>query len=268
MTNRLLSLKEIQNIEFSILKKFHEYCERENLKYSLAYGTMIGVVRHQGFIPWDDDIDVMMPRDDYEKLLSAFKNSTPIDGCELLCADNRKEYFYPFAKICDASTVARMEDNHTEHGIWMDVFPVDHIPDNYSAAIKLHKKIRFQKNMIIAYTTNFQTRNRNWKIVPKYLYAAMARFIGIEKIVKCIEVEAIKYNDKNTNSLSVLTWQSSLAGKMSVEDFSSLEKMSFCNEEFYVIKNYDTYLRGIYGDYMKMPPENKRAIHHLSAYYK
>lgn len=263
-----LSLIEIQEIEFSILKKFHDYCRDKNLKYSLAYGTLIGAVRHQRFIPWDDDIDVMMPRNDYEKLIEAFKNGNGIHGYEILCKDNSSNYYYPFIKICDVNTIAKMEDNQTIHGIWMDVFPVDYIPDNEVETKRLHKKIRFYKNLIIAYTTDFNSKDKNWKFVPKYFYAMFARIKGIDKIIDLIEKESIKYNEEKTNSLSVLTWQSSLAGRMSVDDFVNLKKIKFCDNEFFIIDHYDAYLRGIYGDYMKIPKENKRKIHHLEAYLK
>ncbi|MCH5203692.1 MAG: LicD family protein [Oscillospiraceae bacterium] len=263
-----LSPQEIKNIEFELLKKFISFCDKYDLHYALTYGTLLGAVRHEGFIPWDDDIDVMMPREDYQKLIKACFEKCPIEGCELLGRDNTEGYFYPFLKLCDTNTIAKMDDNHTVHGIWIDIFPVDRVPDDEKKARKLHKHIRFCKNMVISYTTNFKAKHKNWKMIPKFFYKALAKMIGINKLVDHIENESQKFADADTHRVAIVNWQSSVGGNMDEKDFRAPEKVMFNGVEMNAPRNYDGYLRSIYGDYMSMPPKSKRAAHNVDAYYK
>ena len=99
-----LSLKEIQSIEFDILVDFKKYCEEHNLSFFLSNGTLLGAVKYQGFIPWDDDIDVILPREDYERFISEFVS----DGKrELLCTQRNSQFVFPFAKHYDTATVVQ-----------------------------------------------------------------------------------------------------------------------------------------------------------------
>lgn len=261
-----LILDEVKNIEFSILKKFITFCGENHLRYALTYGTLLGAVRHQGFIPWDDDIDVMMPREDYNSFIEAFEHRSPIEGCELLSRQKTKGYFYPFAKLCDTSTVAKMEDNHTEHGIWLDVFPVDHVPDDEKKARKFHRHIRFYKNMIISYTTDFSTKHRNWKLIPKFFLAMISRIIGVDRIASYIEKESRQFNNEGTRKIAIVSWQSAEGGNMGLDEITRPAKVMFNGLEMNAPADYDAYLRSIYGEYMQLPSENKRTTHHVIAY--
>lgn len=265
MSEKMLSLKEIQSIEYSILLKFHEFCEVHQLNYMLTYGTLLGAVRHKGFIPWDDDIDVMMPREDYEKFIHCF-NEYGIEDMELL-GPEMPYYYYPFIKVCDQRTVAKMDDNKTEHGIWMDIFPVDNVPKVPSESVRMHKKIRFLKNVIIASTTDFSTSHKNWKLLAKMLYSIYGNILGKKNVTyKLIEL-ATKYQQKDTTKMSAAIWQSSTGGDLDTVDVRNRQKLLFEDKEFYVPNHYDKYLTSIYGDYMKLPPENRRATHYLKAFY-
>lgn len=267
MSEQYLDSKEIQEIEFKILKMFDMLCKKYNLYYSLAYGTIIGAIRHKGFIPWDDDVDVMMPRSDYDKLIEIVKNEK--DGISknyVLLHDGLEGYFYPFYKICDARTIAKAEDNVTKHGIWIDVFPVDSIFDDEKKTKNLHKQFRFMKNTVLSYTTDFSAKHKNWKFIPKFFLSVVAHIWGIDNLVATIERQA--KIERSKNRVSVLTWQSSLEGNMNKEDFYNSILVDFGDSKFPVISSYDSYLKGIYGEYMKIPPENQRKTHMLKAYYK
>lgn len=267
MEKHYLSSKEIQDIEFDILTMFDRLCKKHGLCYSLAYGTLIGAVRHHGFIPWDDDVDVMMPRKDYDKLISIMKSEkNGIAKNYVLLHDGLKDYFYPFYKVCDARTVAKAEDNITKHGIWIDVFPVDSIFDDDEKNKKLHKKFRFMKNTVLSYTTDFSAKHKNWKFIPKFVLSIVAKIWGIDRLVAKINSEAKKIRSKNR--VAVLTWQSSTAGNINMNDFLKPVYVDFEGAKLPVIRSYDSYLKGIYGEYMVMPPENKRKTHMLKAYYK
>jgi len=127
---RILTLSEIQTRSLAILQIVHNFCEKHGIKYSLAYGTLIGAVRHQGFIPWDDDIDIIMPRPDYERFVSMFN----APGLGLLCEKDRK-YYLNYCRVFDkvrtgCKTRLPVGKNDTG-GVWIDVFPADGVSDDF-----------------------------------------------------------------------------------------------------------------------------------------
>ena len=113
-----ISRQEGKEIQLRLLREFASICDKHGLNYYLAYGTMLGAVRHKGFIPWDDDIEVYMDRPEYEKLICLLRDpaAPKPDWMEVLDLHTSR-YFYPFAKVTDNRTIARMENNKTEHGI-------------------------------------------------------------------------------------------------------------------------------------------------------
>lgn len=237
MKEHYLSPKEIQDIEFDILKAFDRLCKKYNLYYSLTYGTMIGAIRHGGFIPWDDDVDVMMPRNDYDKLIDIVRHDEEIRKNYVLLHDGQKGYYYPFYKLCDVRTVAKADDNITRHGLWIDIFPVDSVYEDEQRTKKLHKQFRLMKNTVLSYTTDFRAKHKNWKFIPKFFLSVVAHIYGIDRLVAKIEKKARV--ERSKNKVSVLTWQSSTAGNMEKDDFYNSVLMSFEGTQLPVIKKYD-----------------------------
>lgn len=123
---RPIELDELKRIELDILLAFHEYCEKKGYSYVLYYGTLLGAVRHQGFIPWDDDIDVVMPRDDYEAFFKTFPADNPFENIKLISYRD-KSSIYPFFKLIDARTEVSEDFVNPcyKTGVWIDIFPVD-----------------------------------------------------------------------------------------------------------------------------------------------
>ena len=134
MDKKVLSLEEKKKASLDTLLFFHDYCEKNGLRYTLAYGTLIGAVRHKGFIPWDDDIDIQMPRPDYEKLLSGFVDT---DEFKVISCENDKIYMFPYAKVLNRKT-ARLDGdgNQDSIGLGIDLFPLDGVPDDQIKAEK------------------------------------------------------------------------------------------------------------------------------------
>lgn len=136
-----MTLKEMQNFELDILKDFHEFCVSNNIRYSLDGGTLIGAIRHKGFIPWDDDIDVVLPRPDYEKLCSLYQS----EKYRLKCFQNDKNCYLGFARIYDFKYTTFdtrypwCKDKNV--GLWIDIFPADGAPDNEDELQKLYGKV-------------------------------------------------------------------------------------------------------------------------------
>lgn len=264
-----LESDRIKKIELEMLIKLASYLDSHNLYYVLNYGTLLGAIRHKGFIPWDDDIDIMMPREDYRKLLELYKNGNVIEGCELLFSQDDNEYYYPFAKLCDTKTIAKMEDNVTQHGIWIDIFPVDKVPESRKDSLKLHRKIRFLLRVIIAMTTDFKHIKPNIKVPVKFLFSIYGNIVGKKKITNILERNATKFCNTNSRYVCPIVAQSnSLDGEMIEADFLIPIKVEFEGYKFNAPSNYDAYLKNIYGDYMKLPPENKRRTHGVIAYVR
>ena len=142
MENKLV-FEEIREIQNQILKKFDQYCTIKGYQYCLWAGTLLGAIRHKGHIPWDDDVDIAMPRSDYERLLSDFKNN-PIDGVRLVSFKSCKNYYYPFAKLSDnCSQMKEKNIKQQDYGVFVDVFPLDTIQQTTSAGKIAIKKCRF-----------------------------------------------------------------------------------------------------------------------------
>ena len=122
---RELSLEEVKKIGFDMLVKFDKICRENGIKYSLAYGTLLGAIRHKGFIPWDDDIDIMMSRNEYEKFLSVWKD----DEYKLLTLQKGSEFWPLFSRITNPLTHL-VPKKICNHGVWLAVIPYDNIPDD------------------------------------------------------------------------------------------------------------------------------------------
>ena len=134
-----LTLQEIKQIELEILKTFHAFCEENHIRYFLSHGTLLGTIRYKGFIPWDDDVDVLVPREDYDRLLSLFKDN---EQYKLLHFEKDEQFLFPYAKLCDMTT--RKIENDMEDGMAvgldMDIFPLDAWDADMEKAKKETKK--------------------------------------------------------------------------------------------------------------------------------
>lgn len=260
-----LSLGEIKQIELDILIKFDAFCKKENLYYTLAGGTLLGAIRHKGFIPWDDDIDVIMSRDDYNRFLKVFTEKN-LSGSLSLLKPGDKEYYYPFAKLCDNKTFVQMENNTSMHGIWVDIFPADDLPKDELVLKKLFKKARFWRAVIISMTTRFSGEKSIKKRIAKSLLMIFANIIGKEKVVQKSSKLSQIYNGTNSEYLGVVVWGYGSGERMNKGKFFSACKVKFENHFFNAPSCWHEYLEGIYGNYMQLPPEEERKAHHLKAW--
>ncbi|WP_238652135.1 LicD family protein [Paenibacillus piscarius] len=258
-----LSIQEIRDIQINILNVFAEYCEKSKLNYFLCGGTLIGAVRHKGYIPWDDDIDVAMLRGDYEKLIESFNGFNSL--YKLYNSNEMGKFPFPFSKISyEASLLKENTDEKNTYniGINIDVFPIDTIPEDGKLQKKILGKISFQRKILNA---KLIKHNRNRSIIKSSILSVgklVFSFKSIPNVVKKINDLAISNYSFNSNKLGIIVWGYGESEIVSNEVFESIVKKEFEGNYYNVPAGYHKWLSSIYGDYMKFPPLEKQVTHH------
>lgn len=264
-----VELKKLQAIEFDIFKEFKRVCEKNNLTYVLNSGTCIGAIRHAGFIPWDDDIDVAMPRKDYEKLVEIAEKELS-DQYFFQNYHSDKKCGLVFGKIRKNNTI--MSENYSYHidmhqGVWIDIFPYDKISDDLNQREKDKKMIYLLKNLYIIKCGYKVPEDKN-TFINRIVYAFakfLLIFVSIDFLIQKLDKELNKYN--NTDAKEVYLYGClSPKNNLPCEMLNDLIEVDFETEKATVFKEYDYYLSRVYGDYMKLPPVEQRgngSVHFL-----
>lgn len=263
---RELSLDESRKIMIDMLEEIDEYCRNNNIQYFLTGGTLLGAIRHNGFIPWDDDIDIALKRNDYEKLINDFKSSS--GNVEILCYKNKKNYIWPAAKVVNNKTV--LIENGIEKakiGIFLDMFPLDYINGDYEFAKSFVRKVLMWKNILTLKYLKISNRRPLYKniiiIVSKLFYLIPDKLI-IKKIDSLSQTYAGQHESKYLCNFSG-AW--GVREIVKSEAFDKSIDHVFENRIFKIPYEYDYILQKIYGNYMELPPEEKRASTHSFKVY-
>lgn len=267
-----LSLVEKQEIMERILAKFASFCEEHGLRYTLVGGTLLGAVRHQGFIPWDDDIDVGMPRPDYERFIELSKSG--FDGLDVLVGDYDRDLTVPFIKIEDRNTRIEHDDIIYEgegDALWIDVMPYDGLGNDRQKAIELMDvSLKYQTYLGRSASVPFKRRKEETGVKGwlRCLFRFGFHLAGHERFKQKL-ISLGKEHDYDSSDY-VACFVSGRYGHGEVLEKSHFDlenRMSFCGHMYRAMACYDEYLSGIYGDYMKLPPEERRVSPHLSHAY-
>lgn len=266
---RLLSQDDIRNVQMDILDDIVAICKEHNLQYYLAFGSLLGAVRHKGYIPWDDDIDICMVRDEYEKFLKIVKNGLGEKYCHLSLIDNKSEgYFYPFAKIVDNRTEVNMERHTNKHGIWVDIFPLDGVTDS-PVMSKFHMTLcAFMRVVVLAMDANFSKMKIGFDWGYKRLLYTLAHIVGMKRVCRIHEWIFKRYKAKDSKYIANLFTNNGTRSMMDKERLLHVAVYPFENREYEGYADYDYYLKRMYGDYMKLPPKDKQITHAFEAYWK
>ena len=237
------------------------FCEARGLVYYLAEGTLLGAVRHHGFIPWDDDVDIMMPREDYEKFLREWGKQS-IDQCVLLHQSTYGKYYLPFAKIVSrAPTGFRSFQRITPecfHGPCIDVFPLDHgVAFNDPGQLKICRQIRRVRNILltkVGYIKNKKKRRKYW---------LRSKLYGFDYLFQ--KLYRLSTSNMDRDSAYFVNFASSYLVDRECfpkDCFGEPVKVQFEDTQLSIPQKADKILTRIYGDYMQLPPEQKRVCRH------
>lgn len=270
---KALKMEDIQKISFEILRVIKAICEKEHLHYALAYGTLIGAVRHKGYIPWDDDVDIMMPRPDFEKLMEYFKshNDQLLPYMPLNRSVN-KDYPYTMTRIIDTRYILDVaNEKPCGMGVFVDIYVLDGAGNTMEEAQKLlHKTKKYPSSIFLS--TRLKLKNGGTKGVVKnilkpffYLYVKiMGRSYFERKLYQIIS----RYYYDEFSYLGCLEWDNLGDSAMAKYDIENPVEVEFNGEKFLAPSNWDYYLTRAYGDYMTPPPVKDRVYHHLYKAYR
>lgn len=263
-----LSLRELQLALLDILVEVDKFCRENRISYSLTYGTLLGAIRHKGFIPWDDDLDIMMPRKDFEHFMALFPQSgsgsrfttlyntdTPDSKCILcygkvedttsVCNELKRKYLYKF-------------------GINIDIFPIDSAPADPAEHYKFARTVSRLRHRLYLSQRPFFPFTFHDPIIPKI----QAHRRSPDEWFHILENYLTQYNGKDT------PYSGPVSGGMGTieiyrnEVFKKYTEVEFEGHSFRAIADWDTFLRQQFGDYMQLPPEDKRKSHAIVAYFK
>mgnify|MGYP004474525941 CR=1 FL=1 len=257
-----IELDEQKKILVEILDYIHKICIKNNINYSLIGGSLIGAIRHQGIIPWDDDIDIILVHDEYMKLIEVLKNQQ--SQYKLLYVDS-KNYLYPFAKLIDTRTVLK-EKKFTDiddYGVYVDIFEYNNFPNNNILGVIHYKKMMFYK--ILMGRCSLIKNDGN---LLKKAVGIFAKQLGIKKIINKYNKVNWQYNKKNCDRY-LSNWPAYGLKKevQNKEWFNKYKIVKFENIEAMITEDYDNVLKTTFGDYMQLPPEEQRVTHHDTDVY-
>lgn len=264
-----ISLEEIRRIQLDITEALHEFCTVNEIKYSLACGSLLGAIRHNGYIPWDDDMDIYIERKDYNRFIELFPSE--YKGIyKFSCLERDKKWNLPFGKLYDNRTL--LLENSEEWipiGINIDIFPLDLAPDDDEQWKKYNKKRVFLRDFINYKYVKLHKNKSLIKNLAIIFIKIFYFFISKRTHSRIVSWYAQIYNSKNTNRIFENIQGIFQKQPFDKSDFQETILHKFEDREFCVMKDYDHCLKCGFGDYMELPPIEKRVTHHsFKAYWK
>ena len=267
---RKAGFEEIRTIQYGILKETARYCDANNIRYFLTGGTLLGAVRHRGFIPWDDDIDIAVPRPDYERLrtLNGGKIS---EFYEISAFENNPAHARAFLRIVDNRTVYEHEYYQKKYraSLGIDVFPMDGTPEDGAECARYFKRMkRLIRQFTLSQSAPFKSTGL-LRALEKTAASIPARIRGRERIYRELMRRVAEYPYETSRFVGITTGVYLEKEVLLKDELFPAADLSFENGVFHAPACYEKYLRQLYGDYMRLPKEEDRKPGHLfSVYWK
>lgn len=269
---RTIDNEELKTILCDMLDDFAAYCDANGYRYLLDYGSLLGAVRHHGFIPWDDDMDIMMPRDDYEKILTRY----PAGRYKILHPGNHPQCQSPWAKIVDTRTSSH-KGKHYPTPVSIDIYPVDRVPRDPAVRQREKKIQRFLVYALYAASTPFgmstaylglrKTWRYYWRSFVKNAMIAAFRFTTPAFWGRLANRLAVRHHDEPSDTIAFVTSVNMNEMDLPLDYFDHRKQISFDGHTYWIPEDYDNYLAHIYGDYMTPPPAAAQQGRHVTEYY-
>lgn len=269
-----MTLEQIQKVSLEIVVKISQLCEQLGLRYYLAYGTLIGAIRHKGFIPWDDDLDIMMYREDYDTLKDYFlSHKEELAPLALFCPETNADYPYTLPRVSNCDYIIDTDnEKNCGLGIFVDIYPLDRVSSDPAVYTK-QKRTASRYASLCFLSTRLRCEKGNTKSplkrLIKYPAFLFAKLLGKKFLFRKLRALATAHSGEESPYIGVVEW-----GADGVKDiypetwFADGITVPFENTQLSVPVNYDDVLRQMYGDYMQLPPEEDRIGHHFYRAYR
>lgn len=270
---REIDVEEIKQIQLDIVVKIDEFCRKNGIEYFLDGGTGIGAVRHKGYIPWDDDIDISMTRPNYERFVHSFGGYDK--NLSIYAPELDWSYHATHANVCDNRTILLEGANGhlgREIGVKVDVFPIDGTMDSYVCSVMRHKFLRMVTNIMSRKRRDMSMtwRKNKWNYFTCLFVRTLFYFISYTTLQKLVHRIAMQYPFETSNyAYDVVSPVYKRPVHCRRETYEQYIDVPFEGHTLRALKDYDTYLTDLYGDYMQLPPIEQRVGHHgFTAYWK
>lgn len=256
-------LKKVKNYELDILKEVDKICAKNKINYWVDFGTLIGTIRHQGFIPWDDDIDICILRKDFER----FRESCAKELDKKFfyqSHETEKEYYLWFDKIRYNNTIFKevfLAKHNIHHGVYIDIFPMDNVPDDDYLRKKQRKKYQFYRKIVQAKYGGLRFRQGKKK-VGAILIRVLTFFVPLEYAYRKGTSALVKYKDAETADVQMMVDSERVDTILPKKYYIKTQRKKFEDISVPVPIEYDKVLSAWYGDYMKLPAEKDRKSQH------
>lgn len=258
---RIEDISELRSIQMAILDNVDRYCRDNGIGYFLSSGTLIGAIRHGGYIPWDDDIDIYIPRADYERFIRQY--SDPSGRYRLAKPGQKEKYLYTFAKVVDTATVmVEDEVDGFEIGVYVDVFPVDYVPEKM-----WQRRMVFKLKYLLYKIRRCKMQPTNW-LDSRFAYLCY-RWLPVPVGVINRLIRFLVVRSKPTSSVCDMSEAGhAITACFPARLMDSFIDIKFEGRTYQTIAGYHEYLTLTYGDYMQLPPEGQRYHHYFKAWWK
>lgn len=263
-----LSFRDTQLVTLELLKRIDQICGELDIQYYIMFGTLIGTIRHKGYIPWDDDIDIGMKKCDYERFVDYFiKNQTKLAPLEIHNQKTNKDCFYNISRVVDNTYHLEFDGFKYTSGTFVDVYPLEGMGkesdlDYWKKRFKKYPML--QRGVFMNCTKNLWFGKTKLKKVLNLPYMLFSRLVGKQYFINRFNQHK-SFTWEESEYIGTPCWIRDIFRK---EDFEEVIRVPFEDTKVWIPKNYDSILRMAYGDYMQLPPEDKRVPHHDYSAYK